>query len=107
MKTFSKGDGQRHWVCGHWNGSPLEIGLSDKLFKIPNGEALHHHPYSEYYVGLEGSAELEVDGRLVPLVRDSVVMVEAGERHQVISIAPGGARWIVIKERSEPGSKWS
>lgn len=107
MKIFRTGDGERHWVCGHWNGSPLEIGLNDLLLEVPDGEVVHHHPFTEYYVGLEGSAQLEVGGHTVPLVADSVVMVEAGERHRVTSIAPGGARWVVIKERSEPGSKWS
>jgi hypothetical protein len=34
-----------------------------------------------------------------------VVMVEPGERHQVVAIGEGGARWIVIKERSEADSK--
>jgi hypothetical protein len=35
-----------------------------------------------------------------------VVMVEPGERHKVASVGEAGARWVVIKERSEPGTKY-
>lgn len=104
MRTYTKGDAARAWVCGHWNGSPLEIGLADLIRELPE-EAVHHHPYCEYYVGLEGSAELEVDGLGVTLEAGSVVMVEPGERHRVVAVGPDGGRWIVIKERSVPGSK--
>lgn len=32
-------------------------------------------------------------------------MVEPGEAHQVLRVSPGGCRWVMIKERSEPDSK--
>lgn len=69
-------------------------------------EVRHYHPYREYYIVLEGSAELEVEGTTVSLHAGMVVMVEPGEWHQVVAVAAGGARWIVIKERSEPESKY-
>lgn len=106
MRVFNKGDGPRHWVCGRWNGSPLEIGFSDLLTAVPDGEVAHHHPYAEYYVVIEGFGQLDIDGVAVPLEADSVVMVEPGERHRVASVDPGGVRWIVIKERSEPNTKF-
>jgi len=68
------------WICGHWNGSPLEIGM--------------------------GSAELEVEGKQVPLHAGTVVMIEPGERLHVTSVGTEGARWVVIKERSEPNTKY-
>jgi len=93
------------WICGHWNGSPLEIGMGLRA-KVGAGEVRHHHPYREYFVVLEGSAELEVEGKQVPLHAGTVVMIEPGERHHVTSVGTEGARWVVIKERSEPNTKY-
>lgn len=105
MRTY-KSSGS-HLFCGHWNGSPLEIGfLPEPLTKVPSSEALHYHDYHEYYVVLEGRAELEVEGQTVPLRGNTVVMVEPGEKHRIVFVDPEvGARWVIIKERSEPDSK--
>lgn len=105
MRTY-KSTGS-HLFCGHWNGSPLEIGFMPKpLTDVPGSEVLHYHEYHEYYVILEGQAELEVEGRPVPLRANTVVMVEPGEKHRVVWVDPeAGARWVIIKERSEPDSK--
>ncbi len=80
-----------------WHGASVRGGA---------GEVRHHHPYREYYVVLEGVAELEVEGTQVPLRAGMVVMVEPGERHKVASVGEAGARWVVIKERSEPDTKY-
>jgi mannose-6-phosphate isomerase-like protein (cupin superfamily) len=103
-KSEASGDGPA-WICGHWNGSPLEIGMGLRS-EVGPGEVRHHHPYREYFVVLEGAAELEVEGLSVPLCAGMVVMIEPGERHQVTSVGESGARWVVIKERSEPGTKY-
>jgi mannose-6-phosphate isomerase-like protein (cupin superfamily) len=71
--------GNSHLLCGHWNGSPVEIGVTPVPKQIPPGNAYHYHPYHEYYVVLEGRAELLVEGERVPLDADTVVMVEPGE----------------------------
>ena len=94
------------WICGHWNGSPLAIGTGLRL-EVGADEVMHCHPYREYFVVLEGEAELRVEGENVPIQAGMVVMIEPGERHRVTSIGPAGARWIVIKERSEPGTKFT
>jgi mannose-6-phosphate isomerase-like protein (cupin superfamily) len=94
------------WVCGHWNGSPIQIGMGFRS-EVGPGEVRHHHPYREYYVVLEGAADLEVEGKLVPLRAGMVVMVEPGERHMVVTVDKAGAHWIVIKERSEPNTKYT
>jgi mannose-6-phosphate isomerase-like protein (cupin superfamily) len=73
--------------------------------EVGAGEVIHHHPYREFYVVLDGTAELDVEGTQVALHPGMVVMVEPGERHRVASVGEAGARWVVIKERSEPGSK--
>jgi mannose-6-phosphate isomerase-like protein (cupin superfamily) len=105
VRTYTRTDNP--YFCGHWNGSPLEIGVPPRPLRgIPSTEALHYHDYAEYYVVLEGSAELEVDGRNVPLRADTVVMVEAGERHRVTSVDPDvGARWVIVKQQSDPRGK--
>lgn len=95
------------WRCGHWNGSPIEIGLtSGVITRIRAGEAYHYHDFHEYYVVLHGRATLCIEGNDVPLTAGIVVMVQPGERHRLTWIDPdAGAQWIVIKERSAPGSK--
>ena len=103
-KSEESGDGPA-WICGYWNGSPLEIGMGLRS-EVGAGEVYHHHPYREYFVVLEGSAELEVEGTLVPLRAGMIVMIEPGERHWVTSVSETGARWVVIKERSESGTKY-
>ena len=103
-KPAESGD-RSAWVCGHWNGSPLQIGLGLRT-EVGSGEVRHYHPYCEYYVVLEGSAELEVEGQLVPLQSGMIVMVEPGEWHQVVNVGATGARWIDIKARSEPDTKY-
>jgi quercetin dioxygenase-like cupin family protein len=93
------------WVCGHWNGSPIEIDMGLR-YEIGSSEVRHYHPYREYYIVLEGAAELEVEGTPLSLLAGMVVMVEPGERHRVVSVGEAGARWVVIKERSEPDTKY-
>ena len=92
------------WICGYWNGSPLEIGTGLRV-EVGAGEVMHHHPYREYYIVLGGEAELCVEAEQVPIRAGMVVMIEPGERHMVTAIGEGGARWIVIKERSERNTK--
>ena len=93
--------------CGHWNGSPLEIGLqTELLMEIPEAEIDHYHDYHEYYVVLEGEAELDVEGAKVKFEPGKVVMVEPGEVHSITWINPDkGCRWVIVKEKSEPNSK--
>ncbi len=105
MRVFEQG--ASHLICGHWNGSPVEIGVTRTLTAPSPSEAEHYHEYHEYYVVLEGEAELRVEGQPVPLRAGTVVMVEPGERHHVTSVSPNGVRWILIKERSLPNSKFT
>lgn len=108
MKVYHKseesGDGPA-WVCGYWNGSPIEIGMGLRS-AIDSREVRHYHPYREYYVMVEGSAQLEVEGECVQLRPGMVVMVEPGEWHQLISVGETGGHWIVIKEQSEADTKY-
>ncbi len=103
-KSAESGEGPA-WVCGHWNGSPIQIGMGLRT-EVGAGEVRHHHPYREYYVILEGAAELEVEETQVPLRAGMVVMVEPEERHRVVAVGEAGARWVVIKEQSTPDTKY-
>lgn len=103
-RTANEDDDRPVWLCGHWNGSPLEIGLGLRT-EVGTGEVRHTHPYHEYFVMLEGEATLEVEGAVVPMHPGMVVMIEPGECHCVIAVGPTGARWVVIKERSAPNTK--
>ena len=106
MKIYQTENGSTpSWICGHWNGSPLEIGMGLRT-EVGDSEVMHYHDYREYYIVLEGEAELKVEGEQIPLQAGMVVMVEPGEKHMVSSIGKTGAHWIVIKERSEPNSKY-
>ncbi len=104
-KSEESGDGPA-WICGHWNGSPLAIGTGLRS-EVGSGEARHYHPYREYYVVLEGTAQLEVEGVVVDMRAGMVILVEPGERHVVVSVGEAGARWVVIQERSEPNTKYT
>jgi mannose-6-phosphate isomerase-like protein (cupin superfamily) len=104
MQIYRLQDG--HLFCGHWNDSPLEIGLTPLLKETPETEVYHYHDYHEYYVVLEGRAGLVVEGETVPMTAGTVVMIHPGEKHRVSSVDPDvGARWVIIKQRSEPYSK--
>src|SRR5512145_1864605 len=103
MRVYERAEG--HLFCGHWNGSPVEIGVTSLIREVPPGEAQHFHDYHEYYVVLEGGAELEVEGKVTVLRPGVVIMVQPGERHRIVAVSPSGVRWVIIEERSSPGSK--
>jgi quercetin dioxygenase-like cupin family protein len=104
MRVYSRGDS--HLLCGHWNGSPLEIGLTGRLTALPQGETYHAHPFREYFVVLEGRGAVLVDGRRVDVEAESAVMIEAEEPHRWLWIDPdAGIRWVLVKESSGPHAK--
>lgn len=104
MHIYQQPDDKPAWICGHWNSSPLAIGMGKRT--TIGTEQSHHHPYCEYYIGLEGEAILEVENETITLRPQMVIMVEPGERHHIVAIDPSGARWIVIQERSIPHTKY-
>ena len=56
MRVYTREDG--HYFCGHWNGSPLEIGDSTLLRSVPESETRHFHEYFEYCIALEDPSGL-------------------------------------------------
>jgi len=104
MKLYKKG--KSHLFCGHWNGSKIEIGLTEKLKIIPGNNQLHHHPYKEYYLIIEGKGAIQVEDRIVSLSKEMLLVVDPYEKHKWHSIDPFvGVKWLIIKEKSLPDSK--
>ena len=104
MKIYKRKDS--HLYCGHWNGSPLEIGITENLAEIPDGEAYHYHEFHEFYLFLDGRGQMEVHGEIIPIEKGSLLMVEPGEMHRIAAIDPEvGLQWVIIKEQSIPRGK--
>ena len=104
MKIYKKENS--HLFCGHWNGSPVEIGITDLIMTRPSTEILHYHEYYEYYAVLHGYGKINVDGNEVELKPNSLVKIEPYEKHEVIWVDPDhGIQWIIIKQKSLPHSK--
>lgn len=104
MRLYKKG--KSHLFCGHWNGSEIEIGLTENLKRIPGNNQLHYHPYKEYYLIIEGRGAIQVEDRIVSLSKEMLLMVDPYEKHEWRSIDPFvGVKWVIIKEKSLPESK--
>ena len=105
MRVYQRVEGSA-WVCGYWNGSPLQVAVSEVMRAVRANEVYHSHTYHEYYIVLHGRGRLLVEGREVTLEAGSVTLVEPGERHRLSWVdAEVGLQWVVVKERSEPNSK--
>ena len=95
-----------HLFCGHWNNSPIEIGITELVHQVPEYETYHFHAYHEYYLFLEGFGEMNIEGERISLEAGTLLMVEPGEKHEIVSIDSNqGLQWVIIKERSTPDSK--
>ena len=104
MKIYRKTNS--HLLCGHWNGSPIEIGFTEVIRTTPDSETYHYHNYHEYYIIIRGKGTMNVEGCDAPLEANTVLMIQPGERHRIVWIDPDeGIQWIIIKERSVPNSK--
>lgn len=104
MKVYEKGETQMY--CGYWNGSPIEVGLIPTIYNVPKREVVHSHPYREYYVIISGKGLLKVEDKEIKLEKNTVVMVEPHEKHEVTWIDPTeGIRWVIVKEKSDPNGK--
>ena len=93
-------------MCGHWVGSPPEIGITDLLRDVPPTERRHYHDFHQYYAIIEGSVVIDVEGEQLTVNASQVLMVEPGEQHEVVAVNPEtGVRWVIIKEQSRLDGK--
>ena len=70
MRVYHR-EGRRP-ACGYWNGSPVEIGITDLVRQLPDSETRHCHPFREYYIILRGNGRLMVEGDCVELTPNMV-----------------------------------
>jgi len=79
ISDFSREDG---WFLGNaCLGGPLQVAHRQGVFS-PSPPHLHPLGY-EYFVVLEGNAELTVGDRTLRLQRGNIVVVEPGEPHSL------------------------
>ncbi|MFA6072676.1 MAG: cupin domain-containing protein [Candidatus Woesearchaeota archaeon] len=91
------------WYCGYWNQSPLQIKHSSS--RPLKEEQAHAHPFSEYYLVLKGTLTLQIDTKVITARNLELIMVEAGETHQILKKEPENCEYIIIKEKSVPQNK--
>lgn len=104
MKIYKRTN--NHLFCGHWNCSPLEIGMTERLMGVPEGEANHYHEFHEFYLVLDGRGQMEVQGEVFLIEKGSLLMIEPGEVHRISGVDPeAGFQWVIIKEQSAPDGK--
>jgi quercetin dioxygenase-like cupin family protein len=60
-------------------------GQRTHSFEGPNGIDRHVHSDHEGFVILQGKAEMELNGKRIPLVAGDIVVIEPGEDHHLIS----------------------
>lgn len=72
-------------ICGDFNNAPLKIARAITK-KVLEKEITHNHNGFEFYIFLKGKAELEVEGKIIPVLGGDVLLVEPGENHKISRI---------------------
>ena len=70
------------------------LGCSFHITEIRDSVRHYHRKSAEVYYVLEGSGRMELNGDVVPVQPGSVVTIEPGTRHRLVS--DGGVRTIVF-----------
>jgi len=100
MKVYKPND--EGWLCGYWNGSPIQIKYSDD--RPLKDEGLHIHNSREYYLMVEGKLTLKVDGKEQTISELELIMIEPGEPHKIIKKSKK-CKYVIVKEKSEKYNK--
>jgi quercetin dioxygenase-like cupin family protein len=74
-------------------GLPLQVGI--KFGSSPFGKKHLHRTMGEYFLLLAGDLSLIVNGQTVELAPGDLVVVEAGEAHEVVHASPD-ARLLLL-----------
>jgi quercetin dioxygenase-like cupin family protein len=85
MQVQKKIGSQKQWIFN--DGSQpiqLRIMVSDEIQSI---EHLHKTMH-EYFYLLQGSMKISIDGKVIELKKDDLIVVEPGERHHIIQQSP-------------------
>lgn len=91
IKAYTGSDGSMIRELASPANSPL-IRHSLAEIRHPPGTASQEHLHlqaEEVYYVLEGSGEIQVDGRVFPLTRGDIVVIVPGQRHKVWQVGRG------------------
>jgi mannose-6-phosphate isomerase-like protein (cupin superfamily) len=108
MKIYSKTD-KNIPGFGYWGDfGEIDMGWSSGVINDEtsfNGEKLHYHKVgTTYFLGLEGTGLIEVEGKQIELEQETLLRIDPNEKYQVIGAKVTPFKYIVVctaKERSE------
>lgn len=101
-----KGDGRG----GYWGDfGDIDMGWSYSEISEDNpfpGEKLHYHKVGTiYFLALEGSGVIEVEGEQVELLRDNLIRIDPGEKYKVMGAKEMPFRFIAVCTSKDPDEK--
>lgn len=87
---------------------PLRSGISAFIVDIPKGRGPrpHKHPYAETFFLHSGTAEFLVDGTTIVATAGDVVVVQAGEVHQFMSVGDVPLSMICVHAAEQMETEW-
>jgi mannose-6-phosphate isomerase-like protein (cupin superfamily) len=69
------------------------------------GEKLHYHKKgTTYFLGIDGTGVIEVEGKEIELSKDALLRIDPGEKYRTLRAKKTPFKWIVVctsKDRSE------
>jgi quercetin dioxygenase-like cupin family protein len=89
---------------GGAHGSDVSVIVVDA--EPGRGPKLHHHPYVETFVILEGGARFEVDGETIEARAGDVVVAPAGAVHGFTTTDPERTRMVNIHSSPRFETVW-
>lgn len=86
---------------GYWGDfGEIDVGLSSGLITDNNtfsGEKLHYHQLGViYFVVIDGSGVVEVEGQSIEIKKDTVLRIDPGEKYRVTKAINYPFNWLVF-----------
>ena len=75
-------------------GLPIQVGV--KFGATPFGKNHLHKTMAEYFLLLEGGLRLQVNEKIVEMKRGDLIVVEAGEAHEVLHASPNALLFLLM-----------
>ncbi|MFC2140847.1 cupin domain-containing protein [Acidobacteriota bacterium] len=85
MKVKKKIGSEKAWIFND-GSQPIQLRIMTSE-EILSREHLHKTMH-EYFYLLQGKMKISVDGNVVELAKDDLIVVEPGERHHIIEQSP-------------------
>ncbi|OGM19409.1 hypothetical protein A2685_02000 [Candidatus Woesebacteria bacterium RIFCSPHIGHO2_01_FULL_37_10] len=110
MKIYKKKEKQTASGFGYW-GDFGEIDMGWSYGEITDnstfpGEKLHYHKVGTiYFLGLEGTGLLEVEGNQVELDKGSLLRIDPNEKYKVIGAKDTPFKYIAVCTSKDPKEK--